>query len=116
MLTLKDGPCAGTYMCKRAPMFLRAVINKTGEIDCLDQIEDTPGLDETVYIYQLEGNAGSMHLHARGKDGKNISGWYAMGTYHHLPEVDGEKFRDNEVWQEWAQANSGLYFPVIEKN
>lgn len=100
MLTLVDGPCKGTYMCKRAPLYLRAVKDKDGKTDALDQIEDTPRETEKVYIYQLEGQAGTVHLNFGGGKG----GWYALGTYHHLPDVDGEAIRDNAAWQAWATA------------
>ncbi|MBA7630602.1 hypothetical protein ES703_38125 [subsurface metagenome] len=97
MLTLIDGPCEGTYMCWRAPTFLRATINATGEIDCLDQVEDTPAESEKVYVYKVQGSVGSVHLHAKG-----CTGWYALARYCHLPDVNGEGLRDNDVWQAWA--------------
>jgi hypothetical protein len=98
MLTLKDGPCEGTYMCKRAPLYLRAVINADGKTDVLDLIEDTPQLDEKIYIYEREGDVGSVHLNYGGGRG----GFYAFATYHHLPDVIGENARDNKTWQKWA--------------
>lgn len=101
MLQLVDGPCKGTYLVKRAPLFLRAVLNKEGKADVLDQIEDTPEKSEGVYVYQLEGNAGWVHLH-----GTKVHGFYAMGTYHHLSDVDGESLRDNAAWQAWATARN----------
>ncbi len=44
MLTLVDGPCKGTYLVKRAPIYLRAVkdIEDGIKMDVLDQIEDRP--------------------------------------------------------------------------
>jgi len=36
MMKLLDGPAAGTYMCKRAPLYLRAVVNDKGGTDVLD--------------------------------------------------------------------------------
>lgn len=99
MLELVDGPCKGAYMCKRAPDYLRAVIDANGDIDCLDQIEDTPKSTESVYVYKRIGLAGTIHIHAT-----KGSGWYAMGTYNFLHDVDGEKLRDNQAWQIWAIA------------
>lgn len=99
MLELKDGPCEGVYYCKRAPYRLRAVVNGQGEKDVLDLVDDTPADDEKVYIYRLEGEPGWMHIH-----GTKIHGFYATGTYFHMPEVDGEALRDNAKWQEWALA------------
>jgi hypothetical protein len=43
MLKLLDGPVAGVFLVKRAPMFLRAVIDdRTNEKDVLDQIDGEP--------------------------------------------------------------------------
>ena len=41
-LNLLDGPAIGTYMCQRAPVYLRAVVGTDGKADVLDQWEDTP--------------------------------------------------------------------------
>jgi hypothetical protein len=100
MLELVDGPCKGNYMVKRAPVFLRAVLDKAGEKDVLDLVEDTPKDSETVYIYQREGSAGQVHINAA-----KVKGFYAMAKYHYLPNVDGETLRDNPSWQAWATAH-----------
>jgi hypothetical protein len=95
-------------MVKRAPQFLRAV--KTEHLfseiktDVLDQPEDAPAGDEKVYVYQIQGRAGTIHLNARGRDGKDITGWWALASYRYLPDVDGEALRDNDRWQAWATA------------
>ena len=104
MLTLIDGPCQGTYMCKRAPLFLRAVkgLDNAGNTDVLDQVDDKPNSGEGVHVYEREGETSSVHLNFGGGRG----GWYVMATYHHLPVVDGEALRDNEKWQEWAKAQA----------
>ena len=104
MLTLVDGPCQGTYMCKRAPLLLRAVKGKdnAGNTDVLDLVDDTPTTGESVYIYKLEGEAGTVHLNFGGGKG----GWYAFASYRYLPDVDGETLRDNETWQAWARAQA----------
>jgi hypothetical protein len=97
MLTLIDGPCQGTYLVRRAPVFLRAVLGQSGKTDVLDLVEDTPGDTEKVFIYKLDGPSGTVHVH-----GKGFSGWYALGSYRFLPEVDGGALRDNAAWQKWA--------------
>lgn len=102
MIELKDGPCKGTYLVKRAPLFLRAVKDKNGQTDVLDQLDDTPRESEVVYIYQLDGEAGWIHLYARGKGGKAATGFYMTGAYHHLPEVDGQILRETSRWQQWV--------------
>ena len=99
VISLIDGPCAGTYMVKRAPMFLRAVINLKQEKDVLDQVADYPHEDEVVHVYKLESGAGQVHLHMSPR---SKSGWYALGNYRYLPDVQGEQLRDNTAWQAWA--------------
>lgn len=95
---LLDGPCQGDYLVKRAPVFLRAVKKGTGETDLLDQLDDTPAKDEKVYIYHTEGIVGWVHIHGN----KKVQGWWALAKYRFIPDVDGEKFRNNTAWQEWA--------------
>lgn len=102
MLTLVDGPCKGTYMCKRAPVYLRAVKKNDGKLDVLDQVNDRPADDEEVYVYEIVGEAGTVHLNFGGGRG----GWYAFASYHYLPDVTGELMRDNAAWQDWAIARS----------
>jgi hypothetical protein len=103
MLQLVDGPCKGSFMVKRAPFFLRAVIKReldgAGETDVLDQPEDTPGADESVFVYQRFGATGWVHI-----DGKGIHGTYVIAQYKLMPEVDGSMLRDNAAWQAWATA------------
>ena len=98
MLELLDGPCKSTFLVKRAPQFLRAVINKKGVTDVLDQVDDTPEVGETVYVYRLEGGASWVHI----KGARGISGFYAMAKYHYLPDVDGQSLRDNVTWRKWC--------------
>lgn len=109
MLKLVDGPCEGTYMCKRAPVFLRAVKDKGGPTDVLDLIGDTPKANESVYVYQLEGEPGIVHLNFGGGKG----GFYALGTYRYLPDVDGEKLRHNAVWQKWAREHAKSFAGAV---
>lgn len=102
MLQLLDGPCKGTFMVKRAPIFLRAVKTEhlfaDNKTDVLDQLEDTPAADEKVFVYQRDGEAGAVHF----LGSKDITGWYATGRYKHLTDVDGEQLRDNAKWREWV--------------
>jgi hypothetical protein len=101
MLQLLDGPCKGTFMAKSAPLFLRAVLtNKLfaeNDPDVLDQPEDTPAANEKVYVYERQGKAGWFHL----KGDKNVTGFYATGQYKHRPDIEGERFRDNQRWHAW---------------
>ena len=110
MIELLDGPAKGNYLVKRSPMWLRAVVNtKTNEMDLLDQIDDEPKKNEAVFIYRLQGEAGYMHVYARGKGGKSTSGFYATGQYKFIianPEIDTKALRDNLAWQVWVAAQA----------
>lgn len=99
MLRLLDGPCEGTYACKRAPLYLRAVRHeRTGDRDVLDLLDDVPLDSEAIHVYRRVGEAGAVHLN-RGRHG---SGFYALGDYAHLPGVDGEAMRGAAAWREWC--------------
>ena len=107
MLQLLDGPCQGDIMVKRAPVFLRAVLGPRGKIDVLDQLDDTPAADEKVFVYRREGDSNQMHIYARGKGGKALTGWWPFANYKHLPDVDGEQLRDNAKWQAYVTQQYG---------
>ena len=98
MTTLIDGPAAGAYMVRRAPGFLRGVVNRQGETDVLDLLEDVPADNETVSVYRLASEPITVHFNFGGGKG----GWYQSGEYRHLPEVDGETVRDNDAWRRWV--------------
>lgn len=105
MITLVDGPMEGSYAVKRAPLYLRAVLDtQTGEKDVLDQLTDSPTAFEEVWVYKLEGEAGMVHLNfGSGRSGRR-TGFYATGTYHHLPNVVGGELRSEMAWRTWVAA------------
>lgn len=75
-----DGPAAGqTLMLKRAPVFLRVVQGE--KWDALDQPDDEPLENETVYAYQLAEAPGHVHLSTRGQNGKRGGGFYPLANY-----------------------------------
>lgn len=97
MIRLIDGPVAGTYMVKRAPLFLRAVEDTvTGGKDVLDQLDDEPKATEQVFVYKLQGEAGWVHLNFGGGKG----GYYATGKYKYLE--DGQALRETEAWRRYC--------------
>lgn len=103
MITLIDGKVEGTYLVKRAPIFLRAVIDeRTGDKDVLNELDDEPRPTEKVYIYKLFDDTSPVHLNFGGGKG----GFYVMGKYRHLPDVDGETLRETEVWRAWCIAHT----------
>lgn len=104
MITFRDGPAAavGSLLLRRAPVYLRVVVDETdGKVDALDQLEDTPGPSERIYVYRRVGGISASHICYRGRN-KHRSGWYAVAEYEHVPEIDGESVRETEAWREWC--------------
>lgn len=99
MMELRDGPAQGTFMVKRAPQYLRAVVGPDGKADVLDQPTDTPSPNETIHIYRVIEYRGTVHMRGRG-----FAGFYVDCTYVHMPEVNGEEMRSRAAWIDWASA------------
>lgn len=108
-MTLRDGPAAGSYMVKRAPIYLRGVVAQGhgNKRDVLDQLEDTPRPHERVYVYKRDERepVSSVHINRGRRDGG--SGFTVMCSYDWLPDVDGERLRDNEAWRAWCLEQDG---------
>lgn len=101
MIKLHDGPAKGVYPVKRAPLFLRAVVNAhNGKNDVLDQLNDQPTRAEAISVYRRVGPAGVASVNL-GRKGCHI---YATGEYIHLADVDGGSLRETEAWREWCTA------------
>jgi hypothetical protein len=100
VITLIGGPAAGVYMVKRAPLYLRAVVDKvTAEKDVLNELADEPSANETVSIYKREGEATTVHLLMSPR---KLSGWYMLAKYKFLDDVDGEPLRETAAWRTWV--------------
>lgn len=108
MMTFLDGPAAGVAngLClRRAPRFLRVVVDNQGKWDALDQIHDLPRSNETVYVYRLVSNDGTIHLNQRDKNGRPNGGMFVLATYRFVEEQpEAAIVRDNSLWQQWATA------------
>lgn len=102
MLTLNNGPARGSYAVKRAPIYLRAVVNINGKADVLDQLEDTPKPREKVYVYHLVTEVGRVHLNMGSRRGSG-TGFYVLAGYEWVDDVDGEALRDMEAWRAWVR-------------
>lgn len=103
-VVLEDGPAAGRYSIRRAPYFLRAVVDRrSGRIDLLDQLNDDPMPTEAVHVYEASGPLFDPDTLAR-------TGTFlcpppgASGTYRHRADVDGEALRETAAWRAWARA------------
>lgn len=111
MTRLLDGPHAGiTLTLSRAPMLLRVVQNRAGEVDGLDQIEDTIRPGETVTVYRAVTEPMIVHIDRRDpKTGRRTGSWFAAAEYR-LAKVqpDPATAADNQRWRNWAQENRHL--------
>lgn len=97
MITLRGGPAEGTYLVRRAPLYLRAVVDANGTKDVLDELSDIASPAESISVYRLVGKVGNVHV--RTSKG---AGFYALAEYEHLADIDGEALRRNDDWAAWA--------------
>lgn len=95
-------------LLKRAPHYLRATIHQqSGDLDGLDQLEDTPSEFEDVYAYEMIGEPSSVHICARGKN-RAAGGWYQGGRYKLCdPQPTDRELRSTPHWREWVSARIG---------
>lgn len=111
---LLDGPAAGRFSIRRAPHFLRAVVDRrSGKVDLLDQLNDEPMPYEAVHVYEAE--PGSIF----DPDTLARTGTFlcpppgAVGRYHHRADVAGEQLRTTGAWRAWARAEP-TSVPVLD--
>ncbi|HSI11752.1 MAG TPA: hypothetical protein VK961_06890 [Chthoniobacter sp.] len=106
MTKFEDGPAQGnSLMLKRAPIFLRVVVNTQGEWDALDQLDDHAHQGESLYAYTLTGEPGMCHI-LRRSGPKGGSGFYVMAAYRFVtPQPSDAEMRDNTAWREWTIRN-----------
>ena len=109
MMVLRDGPAKGAYIVGRAPFLLRAVVDReSGHTNVLDQLSDTPEPSERIHVYRCvkwEGGIAMVMLSGKNGRGRHCV-QSVIAEYVHVPDVDGEPFRDTAAWQEWAVANA----------
>jgi hypothetical protein len=101
MSRFMDGPAAGATLClRRAPYFLRVVIDADGPIDALDLLDDATRPGETPYCYRLTDQPTHAIYCSRGKGCRAE----AIGTYLlHDPQPPEHTMRDNTAWQTWTK-------------
>lgn len=101
MVTFLDGPAIGvSLLCRWAPPLVRG---KDGAWDALDCSNDQPKLEETITVYRIVGEVGSVHLQIAGKGGRRC-GYYARAEYAVLDvQPDDETCRSARKWTEWMK-------------
>lgn len=96
-----DGPAAGTNLdLKRAPRFLRVVIDCDGTVDALDQLNDAPKPTEAIHVYRRQGPPARYHVLCTPR---RLSGWHLTADYRlSAAQPDDATARDQHAWREWA--------------
>lgn len=116
MCRFLDGPAAGVALTlRRAPVVLRAVQNRAGKWDALDQPTDDPAPGEKVYVYlAVPGTFCSGHISRR----PHGSMWFQANDYRLLePQPMPEHFVGRR-WPEWCDRNSSWLlegFPRVQR-
>jgi hypothetical protein len=100
MIRFRIGPADGKILeLRRAPLFLRVVVDSDGTVDALDQLDDEPKPTETIHVYRRDGEAGRGIACTRGKG--CVPFVTADYIYHHEQPTDDEA-RNRERWVDWA--------------
>lgn len=102
MTTFDDGPAKGYCLSlKRAAQFLRVTKDDLGKVDALDQPEDVPRSNETLYAYEISQFKGMCHTNR----GRNGGGFFAIASYHIVRDQPTDKImRSLKLWGEWCEA------------
>lgn len=100
MTTFEDGPAKDKHlMLHRCARFLR-VVECAGKFDALDQPEDTPAANETLYAYETEGPTGHAHVNM----GRGRGGFYPIVSYRFVKDQPSDaEMRTNGAWRAWCE-------------
>lgn len=101
MVHFLDGPASGVSLnLQRTPKFLRVVLDHaTWEFDALDQLDDEPASNETIYVYQLVGEVSRGFVCSRGK---GCQAFFEAEYRLYAVQPTDEEARDRGKWQAWA--------------
>ena len=103
MVEFLDGPAEGTSLSlRRAPVFLRVVIDADKTVDALDQFDDQAKPSETIYVYRRVEYTGQAFVRTRGRGGgcrREAIAKYRLNDV----QPNNEVLRDNDWWREWAE-------------
>jgi hypothetical protein len=100
-----DGPAAGTELqLHRSPRYLRVVQAAVGSWDALDLLNDWPLPDETIHVYQLQGEVGWMHVDFTDRQGRRRGRNLHTATYAvYALQPAQDLLADTEQWRAWAR-------------
>lgn len=103
MIQFTDGPAAMVFLSlRRAPLYLRVVRSAAGEFDALDQLDDEPAADETVFVYRLAGKPAAAFVDGT-RNGRRCGWREVMATYVVVTQQpDDATMRDTAKWREWC--------------
>ncbi len=104
MFRFLDGPAAGQELaCRSGKILMRAVVNRRGVWDALDQPEDEPRPDEIVYVYvAVPGTSTAVCIRAA----KGMGGFYQGADYRILvPQPEPDHVRTRAKWLAWCETN-----------
>ena len=95
-----DGPAQGVIlMLKAAPHHLRVTRDTNGKWDALDNPADVPLVTETLYVYELVGEASAYHIRKKGG-----GGFFSMADYRLCAsQPTDQEMRDSGRWWKWYQ-------------
>lgn len=101
MICFRLGPADGKALeLRRAPWFLRVVIDQDGTVDALDQPDDEPKPTEAIHVYVREGEAGRGIACSRGRGCRP----FVIAEYIYWPQQPADdEARDNVRWRAWAE-------------
>lgn len=101
MIRFLDGPAQGIELeCRRAPVMLRAVQNRFGNWDALDQPHDVVRSSEAVSVYILATKPVFYPMRATIRE---LSGMWSKAEYKlWTPQPFEDRVRANNSWQRWA--------------
>lgn len=105
MTNFEGGPADGKrLMLRRAPVYVRVVIDRSGKVDALNERGDSPRDDETLFVYRHKPGVepSACHLNCGRNKG---SGFYAVATYvFHQAQPPQFVLRDQALWEEFVYA------------
>ncbi len=107
MITFLDGPAEGARLnLRRAPIFLRVVLDASGEIDALDQLDDEPRPTEAIHVYSRTGPPSRGIACTRGHGCHP----FVVAEYRYWQGQPSEDvLRNTEKWQAWCLERKAAY-------